>query len=56
MGKYKKFITAIIGAVITGLAVFWGVESTWDANQITIAIMPVVTALGVYFFPNSESG
>jgi len=54
MAKYTKFITAIVGAVIAGLAVFAGVESSWTATEITAAAIPVLTAIGVYFFPNQD--
>ena len=52
MTKYTKFITAIVGAILAGLATFTGFEITWTAGQVVSVIMPGLTALAVWLFPN----
>lgn len=49
MSKYRKFIVAIVGAIVAGVSVYYG--STSDLAQTLIA---VATALGVYAVPNAE--
>lgn len=46
MLKYSKFIIAIVGAVVTVVVQQYG-SSEWVQ-----ALVPVLTALGVYTVPN----
>lgn len=46
--KYNKFIVAIVGAVISGLLLFYGTDVPEYVNLIIL----VATALGVYQVPN----
>lgn len=51
MAKYNKFIVAIVGAVISGLNLYFG-----DGNPEWVAMLiAVATALGVYQVPNKVS-
>lgn len=47
MSQYRKFIVAVVGAVVAGLIAFYGK----DAHVVQAAIA-VLTALGVYVVPN----
>lgn len=49
---YNKFIVAVIGAILTGLNTFFGIELGADAQQIAGIVIPVLTALGVYQVAN----
>ena len=44
--KYSKFIIALAGAVLTVLVQFYA------DNSVLQAVLPVLTALGVYQVPN----
>lgn len=46
MGKYSKFILAVIGAVLTVVVQQYG------ANQWVQALIPFATAFGVYQVKN----
>ena len=48
MGKYNKFIVAIVGGAVSGLNIYFGDTSPEWLN----AVILVVTALGVYQVPN----
>lgn len=57
MQKYNKFIIAFIGAVITGIGAFTGLDLA--ATGITVAgvvavVTPLLTAIGVVWAPNKE--
>jgi hypothetical protein len=47
LGKYRKFIVAIIGALVAGFTLYF--DSTPEWLQ---ALIPVLSALGVYQVPN----
>jgi type IV secretory pathway VirB2 component (pilin) len=48
MGKYNKFIVAIVGGVVSGLNLYFG-----DGNPEWVGMLvAIVTALGVYQVPN----
>jgi len=44
--KYSKFLVALAGAVVTVLVQFYA------DNTVLQALLPVLTALGVYQVPN----
>ena len=48
LAPYRKFIFALVGAIVTVVAQFYGANS---AVQIVVAVL---TALGVYQVPNVE--
>ncbi len=52
MGKYSKLIVAVVGAAVTALATF-GVIDEGTAAQIIEKAAPFLTAIAVWFFPNS---
>lgn len=55
MAKYSKFIVAVIGAILSGLAVFFGIDlesKGLDANSILAFAIPILTALGVWGVEN----
>jgi type IV secretory pathway VirB2 component (pilin) len=54
MAKYNKFFVALVGVIVSGLTVFFGVDSPWDAPKIVDTVWPIILAAGVYFVPNSE--
>ena len=54
MGKYTKFITAVIGAVLAGVATFTSFDVTWTAGQVTAVVVPFLSAFGVFKLANSE--
>lgn len=43
---YTKFIVAIVGAVLTVVAQYYG------NNSVVQTVLPILTALGVYQLPN----
>ena len=47
MQKYNKTIVAVVGAVVTGLSLYYGPNNPTVQLVITLA-----TALGVYAVPN----
>jgi len=47
--RYRKFIVAIAGALVSGLYVWLGPDDQW-----VHAIVATLTALGVYGAPNTE--
>lgn len=49
MAKYRKGITALVGALVTIATIRWGSEA-W-LSQVTA----VLTALGVYTVPNEAA-
>lgn len=49
MQKYNKAIVAVVGAVISGLSLYYGV----DNEYVQIAVL-IATALGVYGIPNKK--
>ena len=49
LGRYAKFITAIVGQAIAYASLYWGAGP--DAKYVTIAVA-VASALGVYAVPN----
>lgn len=56
MAKYGKFIVAILGAIISGVSVFFGfdLEATGiTAESIWAMVVPVLTAVGVYAKSNA---
>lgn len=48
MAKYRKAITAIVGAAVLIASHFLGADSVW-----VLSIVSVATALGVYQIPNA---
>lgn len=50
MSKYAKFLTALAGAAVQGIAV-WQDAPTW-----VLALVPVLTALSVFGVPNNTEG
>lgn len=48
MRKYRKFITAVVGAIISIALIRYG-----QSNQVINAIVVLATAVGVYAVPNS---
>ena len=49
LGKYRKFIVALVGALVTGVALYFDGTPAWLE-----ALLPVLTALGVYQTPNKK--
>ena len=49
LGRYAKFITAIVGQAIAYASLYWGAGP--NAKYVTIAVA-VASALGVYAVPN----
>lgn len=47
LGTYSKFIVALVGAAVAAVTLYY--ETTPDWLQ---ALIPVLTALGVYQTPN----
>lgn len=47
MQKYRKFITALIGVIVSILLVRYG-----KSNEIVNDVILLATALGVYAVPN----
>jgi len=47
MTKYSKFIVAIVGAVVTGITLYYGETPEW-----LTAIIPFLSAIGVYSVSN----
>lgn len=46
MGKYTKFIVAVLGAVATVI------QQVWPTSQWAVAVTAAVTAALVYLAPN----
>lgn len=46
MGKYTKFVVALLGAVATVA------QQVWPTNQWAVAVTSLVTAALVYLAPN----
>lgn len=55
LAPYKKFIVAVVGAVLIGVNQFFGLELGVDAQQAVNIVVPILTALGVYQVENSPS-
>lgn len=55
LAPYKKFIVAVVGAIIIGVNQFFGLEIGVDAQQVVNIVVPVLTALGVYQVDNGTS-
>lgn len=55
LAPYKKFIVAVVGAIIIGVNQFFGLEIGVDAQQVVNIVVPVLTALGVYQVDNGPS-
>lgn len=53
MQRYRKFIVAGVGAVISLIPIVWPGNST--AQQVLQVLIAVATALGVYAVPNAEA-
>ena len=51
---YNKFIVAVIGAILTGLNAFLGLDFDIGADKIAGVVIPVLTALGVFQIANKE--
>ena len=49
MQKYNKAIVAVVGGIISGLGIYYGID-----NQIVQVAILVATALGVYSVPNKK--
>ena len=49
LAPYNKFILALVGAVVTVVVQFYG------ANSVVQAVVPILTALGVYHVPNIDT-
>lgn len=49
LAPYSKFIIALVGAVVTVVAQFYG------ANAAVQVVVAVLTALGVYQVPNADN-
>lgn len=47
MGKYRKFVTALLGVILSGLVVKYGSANQWVNDAILLG-----TALGIYAVPN----
>ena len=54
MGKYTKFITAIVAAGLAAVATFTTYDITWTAAQVMTVITPFLGAIGVWLLPNTE--
>lgn len=50
MKSYRKFVVAAAGALVGGLAAYFGPNA-----QLTTTVIAVLTALGVYAVPNDRS-
>lgn len=55
LAPYKKFIVAVVGAIIIGVNQFFGLEIGVDAQQVVNIVVPILTALGVYQVDNGTS-
>jgi len=55
MGKYRKLIAAVIGALLIALNEFTGITVDFDAQQITNVVISLGTALGVWATPNDNA-
>lgn len=49
LGKYRKFIVAIVGALVAAVTLYFDNTPEWLQSLI-----PVFTALGVYQAPNQQ--
>lgn len=48
MQKYNKFITALVGATVTAVSIYF------DSPEWLQIVVPALTALGVYQIPNKK--
>ena len=55
MGTVSKFITAVVGGVGAFLAVVLTPEDNATAQAVIVAVVSLLTALGVYAVPNAPS-
>lgn len=55
MSKYRKFIVALVGTVLAGLAAFDVVDLTAQQEAITVFVISLLTSLGVFATPNKET-
>lgn len=55
MQKYNKFIVAVIGTTIAGLAAFNVIDLTAQQATITAVAVQIITAVGVFFVPNKPA-
>lgn len=49
VAQYKKSVVAVIGALVT-IAAIYGVDAD---PELVAAVTTLLTAVGVWFFPNS---
>lgn len=52
MGKYRKAVVAVVGAVLLLLKEQFGISLTGAEDAITGTIIAVLTAAGVFTVPN----
>lgn len=55
MQNYRKFIVAIVGAVLIGLDQFFNISLQWGAEDIVTTLIALLTAIGVERVPNAPA-
>lgn len=55
MQAYRKLIVAIFGAALIAADQFWGFSVPYGAEEIVTALVPLLTALGVWAVPNDQA-
>lgn len=53
MGRYAKFIAAIVGGTCTALVSVFGADTT--VGKVATVLLAAVTAASVYLVPNSKT-
>lgn len=59
MANFRKFIAAVVGAVLLALSTFFGIGDGTSfygipADSLVNTIVAALTAMGVYAVPNGE--
>lgn len=52
LGKYRKFIVALVGVILVGLETFLEIELPYTAPEMVNVLITLATAGGVYMAPN----
>lgn len=55
MSNYTKAIVAVIGAAVAAVQIALTGDNSIDGQEWTTIVIAVVTAVGVYFFPNKPT-
>lgn len=54
--NYRKLIVALIGAAVIAADQFFGFSADWfQAENVMTVLVPILTALGVYWVPNTPA-